>query len=444
MVERSEIRYAVVDGHHIAFRVLTGDPDGDHDVVMVIGGNFPMDSLPADPLAARLLEGLAGLGRLLVFDRRGIGLSDQITDWDRPLRAQWQEDLAGVIDAAGLQRPTIFSWEGQAVARGYAIDRPDRVERLILWNPGTPLEPDDEWNLEEFRKATQESLEGPSMSSIIFPERWKDPVFRGWHDAAGRAGASPSQAARIHAANFHHGAARTDVVDNSSVSVPALVLVRTPSGNPFGLPEGFFERPARLIPGASLVNLGAGSHNPFGAGVDDVLAEISRFVTGEVLLPEPDRSLAAILFTDIVGSTRRATEVGDRRWKALLDRHDEISEVATLRHGGEMVKSTGDGVLSLFPSTSAAIGAARDITRELTSIDLAVRIGIHAGQIDRRGGDVSGLALNIAARIMSTAAADQILVSDIAARITDDVSFTPTGECELKDLDGTWTLYEVC
>jgi len=443
MAERSEIRYAVVDGHHIAFRVVTGDPDGAHDVVMVVGGNFPMDSLPADPLAARLLEGLAGLGRLLVFDRRGIGLSDQITDWDRPLRAQWQEDLAGVIDAAGFRRPTIFSWELQAVARGYAIEHPDRVERLILWNPGTPLEP-EEWNGEEFRKATQKSLEGPSMSSITFPERWKDPVFRDWHDAAGRAGASPSQAARIHAANFHHGAARTDVVDDSSVSVPTLVLVRTPSGNPFGVPERFFERPARLIPGASLVNLGDGSHNPIGAGVDDVLAEISRFVTGEVQLPQPDRSLAAVMFTDIVGSTRRATEIGDRRWKALLDRHDEISASTTLRHGGELVKSTGDGVLSLFPSTSAAIRAARDIARELASNDLLIRVGIHVGQIDRRSADVSGLALNIAARIMSTADADQILVSDITARITDDATFTPTGDHELKDLDGIWTLYEVC
>ena len=118
VIERSEIRYAVVDGHHIAFRVLTGDPGGAHELVMVIGGNFPMDSLPADPLANRLLEGLAGLGRLVVFDRRGIGLSDQITDWDRSLRAQWQDDLAGVIDAAGFSKPTIFSWAGQAVARG--------------------------------------------------------------------------------------------------------------------------------------------------------------------------------------------------------------------------------------------------------------------------------------------------------------------------------------
>lgn len=442
MIERSEIRYAVVDGHHIAFRVLTGDPDGAHELVMVIGGNFPMDSLPADPLANRLLEGLAGLGRLVVFDRRGIGLSDQITDWDRSLRVQWQDDLAGVIDAAGFSKPTIFSWAGQAVARGYSIAAPDRVERLILWNPGTPLRP-NEWDAEAFQKATQESLEGPSMSAVVFPERWKDPGFRDWHDAAGRAAASPSQAARIHAANWRTGEERIDVVDSARVSAPTLVLVRTPPGNPFGLPDGFFERAAQLIPGASLVNLGEGSHNPFGVGVDDVLAEITRFMTGAVQLPEPDRSLAAIMFTDIVGSTRRATELGDRRWKTLLDRHDEVSESATVRHGGEVVKATGDGVLSIFTSTSAAIGAARDITRELARMDLPVRVGIHAGQIDRRGGDVSGLALHIAARVMSAAGADQIYVSDIVERVTDDVTFAPAGDRELKELDGIWTLYEV-
>jgi class 3 adenylate cyclase len=280
------------------------------------------------------------------------------------------------------------------------------------------------------------------MSALTFPERWKDPAFRDWHDAAGRAGASPSQAARIHAANFQAGDANQ--LDHSSVSVPTLVLVRTPPGSPFGVPDGYFERAADLIPGASLVNLGEGSHNPFGVGVDDVLAEITRFVTGAVQLPEPDRSLAAIMFTDIVGSTRRATEVGDRRWKALVDRHDEVSESSTLRHGGELIKTTGDGVLSVFPSTSAAIRAARDITRELRRFELPVRVGIHSGQIDRRGRDVSGLALNIAARIMATADADQILVSDIVARITNEETFVAAGEHELKDLDGMWTLYEVC
>ena len=281
------------------------------------------------------------------------------------------------------------------------------------------------------------------MSAVVFPERWKDPGFRDWHDAAGRAAASPSQAARIHAANWRTGEERIDVVDSARVSAPTLVLVRTPPGNPFGLPDGFFERAAQLIPGASLVNLGEGSHNPFGVGVDDVLAEITRFMTGAVQLPEPDRSLAAIMFTDIVGSTRRATELGDRRWKTLLDRHDEVSESATVRHGGEVVKATGDGVLSIFTSTSAAIGAARYITRELARLDLPVRVGIHAGQIDRRGGDVSGLALHIAARVMSAAGADQIYVSDIVERVTDDVTFAPAGDRELKELDGIWTLYEV-
>jgi class 3 adenylate cyclase/pimeloyl-ACP methyl ester carboxylesterase len=401
-----------------------------------------MDSLPGDPLASRLLEGLAALGRLAVFDRRGIGLSDQITDWDRPLPAQWRDDLAAVIDAAGFRRSTIFSWSGPPIARSYAIDFPDRVERLVLWNPGTPLA-HDEFDIDALREATMESLEGPSMSAKIFPERWNDPVFRDWHDAAGRAAASPSQAARIHAANFETAGAWANTFDNSAVSVPTLVLTRTPESETFGVPDDFFERAAHLIPGAALVSLANGSFNPFGAGVDDVLAEITRFVTGEVQLPEPERALAAIMFTDVVGSTRRASEVGDRNWKVLLDRHDEISESATHRHSGQLVKSTGDGVLSIFPSVSAAIRASQDITRELARVELAVRVGIHAGHVDRRGDDVSGIALNIAARIMSTADANQILVSDVAARVTDDVTFAPVGEHELKDLDGSWLLYEV-
>ena len=153
------------------------------------------------------------------------------------------------------------------------------------------------------------------MSAFVFPERWTDPVFRDWHDAAGRAGASPSQAARIHAANFRHGAARVDVVDDASVLVPTLVLTRTPPGNLFGLPEGYFERAAHLIPGASLVNLGDGSYNPFGVGVDDVLAEIT---------PVPDRRRAAsragpIVGCDHVHGHRRIDPSSGRRGRPAME-----------------------------------------------------------------------------------------------------------------------------
>ena len=443
MLERSEVRYAVADGHHIAFRVLTGEGDGDHDVVMISGGVFPMDALPDDPLARRLLEGLTGLGRLIVFDRRGVGLSDQITDWDRALRVLWEEDLAAVIDAAGLTDPVIFSWHGPPVARNYCARNPGRVSRLILWNVGSAPAPGDRWDRSEVQDLAEEflekMLEGPAVSELFFPDRWSDPVFREWHDAAGRAGASPGQAARLNAFRSDGW----DDVDLTEMTVPTLVLARTPPLMPFPLPDDYFTRPAAQLPNATLVDLGEGSINPIGLGVDDVIAEITRFVTGEVRLPDPERSLAAILFTDVVGSTRRASEVGDRNWKALLDRHDAVSDAAVCRHGGELVKSTGDGVLAVFGSSTEAIGAARDITRDLGRTDLPVRIGIHVGQIDRRGEDVSGLALNVAARIMAIAERDQILVSDIVERVTDDVAFAPVGERELKDLDGTWRLFEV-
>jgi class 3 adenylate cyclase len=442
MVERTEVKYAVAGSHHIAYRVLTGEGDGDRegdrDIVMVSGGSYPMDALPDDPLANRLLEGLASLGRLVVFDRRGIGLSDQITDWDRAPSAQWAEDLAAVIDASGVDAPVVFSWAGQPVARTYALRHPGRIRSLILFNVNTLIE-GDEVDPIAFRDIAAKGLDGPILSEAFFPERWKDPVFREWHDAAGRAGASPGQAARL----FEFRPDSWDGIDHAHIDVATFVISRTPPAMPLDVPHGYYSRPAQLIRGATLADLGEGSYVPFGAGVDDVLAEVTRFITGEARLPAPERSLAAILFTDVVGSTRRAIEVGDGRWKALLDRHDEASANAIRRHGGELVKSTGDGVLAIFGSTTAAIRSARDITRDLASVDLSVRSGIHVGQVDRRGDDVSGIALNIAARIMSGAQGDQVLVSDVVERVTDDVTFVTAGEHELKDLDGTWHLFEV-
>lgn len=439
MIERSEIQYAVADGHHIAYRVLTADPDG-VDVVMVNGGNFPMDSLPGDPLADRMIEGLAGLGRLVMFDRRGIALSDAITDWDRSLVAQWEEDLAAVIDASGVDRPVVFSWLAQNVAGSYAISHPEGVEKLVLWNAGTPVEP-DEWDVEAFQGFRRRGLDGPEVNAIMWPERWKDATFRDWLDAAGRAGASPSQAERIVDALFAPSGSDAPV-DLSQVAVATLVMARHVEG--FPVPAGFWTRPAQLIPGAELVDLGVGGFGPFDIGVDDVLAEITRFITGEVRLPDPERRVVAVLFTDLVDSTRQAASVGDRRWKALIDRHDEICERVTGRHGGELVKSTGDGVLALFSSATAAIRAARDLGRDLAAIDLVARAGIHVGQVDRRGADVSGIALNIAARVMAEAGPGQILVSDVVERITDDISFSCVGERPLKGVEGTWTVFEVC
>jgi len=273
-------------------------------------------------------------------------------------------------------------------------------------------------------------------NDMAVPGRAGDPGFDAWVDAAGRAGASPSLATRLNEKGLSD-----PPFDNTTVNTPTLVITRVAPSS--GIPADFFERTAREIPGAQHLSLGAGDMYPFGVGVDDVLAEISRSLTGDVRLPAPERQVAVILFTDLVGSTSRAEASGDARWKRLLDRHDEVNRTTVSRHGGEVIKTTGDGVLALLPSATAAIDAARTIRAELAGEDLQVRVGIHVGEVDRRGDDVSGLAVNVAARIMSEATAGQILVSDAMRSMVTSGGFVTIGRRKLKGITGDWELYAV-
>lgn len=439
MIERSEIKYARAGEHHIAYREYAGDPAGDVEIVMVNGYFFPMESLPDDPIANRLLEGLAGLGRLIVFDRRGIGLSDPVTDWETPTCEQWADDLAAVIAAAGCERPTVFSWIVGAVARTCSVRYPGLIGRLVLWNPTAPVTDDDAGWVAEYAAAQRRQLAGTGPAArggAIAPGRTDDPIFQDWLAAAGRAGASPSLAARLNKMGL-----ADPPFDNSSVSTPTLVITRLAPG--WFVPEEFFERAVRQIPEAQHSALPSGDGFPFGVGVDDVLAEISRYVTGDVRLPPPERQITVIVFTDLVGSTSRAAATGDAEWKRLLDHHDGVNRNAVVRRGGEVIKTTGDGVFALLPSATAAIEAAQAIRKELGEHDLAVRIGIHLGEVDRRGTDVSGLAVNVAARIMGEASAGQILVSDLVTAVAVSPAFEAVGVRTLKGVEGEWNLFAV-
>jgi class 3 adenylate cyclase/pimeloyl-ACP methyl ester carboxylesterase len=437
-VRWGEIEYAKAGEHHIAFREIVGD-GGDLEIIMATGVFFPMESLAGDPVTARLVEGLASLGRVVLFDRRGVALSDPVSDWDTPLLEQWADDLAAVIIASGCDRPVVFSWHGPGLERMCAIRYPELISRLILFNPSTtPTEEDSEW-IAEWAEGFQRMRAGDRDRNDDHHEphlsRRDEPVFQVWLDAAGRAGASPSQAARL---DQHAYANRPD---NFQVRTPTLVLTRTRAD--YVVPGHFFQRVADEIPGAELVVLPQGDPAVYGLGVDDVLAEVSQYLLDEVRLPDPERQVAVIMFTDLVGSTRRAAAAGDAQWKRLLDRHDGVSQRAVSRRGGNVIKTTGDGVLALLPSATAAVEAARSIRAELVQDDLNVRIGIHAGEIDRRGDDVSGLAVNVAARIMSMAESGQVLASTVVTLLTDLASFTSVGPKQLKDIDGTWELHTV-
>jgi class 3 adenylate cyclase len=425
----SELAYARAGDAHVAYRV-TGEP-GRVDVVMVAGALFPLESLAEDRVAARFIAGLAGFGRLAVFDKRGVGLSDPITDWSRSLQEQWAEDLVAVVDTAGLDRPVVVSWELWGVARFAAALRPDLFASMVLVNPSA--------STRAFAEALA-ATPGPgvptrSIEELAFPSRIADPEFSAWIARAGRAGASPTSASRI----WTHLLGYEGSLTPPDLALPALVLHNRECMQP----EESSREVADAIAGASFVQVAGADVYPIAGDVDLLISEISEFVTGAPSLLAPLRQVTAVLFTDLVGSTRRAVDEGDRQWRDLLDVHDRTVRQCVRDHGGRVVKHTGDGVLAVLPAATAALEAAHAIHHRLEEQGLQVRAGIHVGDVDARGDDVSGVAVHVAARILNHADAGETLVSETArlAALGSHQRFTPVSTTELSGIPGEWALH---
>ncbi len=351
----ADLHYARADGLHLAYRVHDGA--GERDVVVFTpGGTIPMDALEQDRIGARLIAGLSAIGRLLLFDRRGIGLSDPITDWQRPLVEQWADDLAAVITEAALERPVVVALgDYWGPARLFAARHPGLLSRLVLYEPHGPVEAVDLRNGVQARMA--EVGGAGDWIAVVCPSRAHDVAFHQWFDNAGRSGASPAVAARVY--DRPDGAIIEALRDaERSIEVPTLVLRR---------PENLLGSPAPPDPVAESITdcrsvaLSGRDYHWLGEDVDSLLAEISRFVTGESRLPAPERVLCAVLFTDLVGSTERLSTVGDARWKVVLDRHDAVIREEVGRSGGTVLKHTGDGVLATLPSADRALRTAAAI-----------------------------------------------------------------------------------
>jgi class 3 adenylate cyclase/pimeloyl-ACP methyl ester carboxylesterase len=440
----SEVEYARAgDGTHVAYRVLGSDADGDacSDVVMASGGLIPMQVFEDDPGCVRLLEGLCSLGRVVVFDRRGLGQSDPIVEWERPILDQWADDLSAVIEASGVIDPVVFAWDGRGVATRFAATHPAQLRALVLYQPVTM--PDDGWDdwVTNQLGVLRDNLEGGGKDFLerIAPSRASDASFRDWYARAGRLGASPASAARIWESVFCSRPADQLL---AQVETPTLVLYR--GGDAYAPGEAAL-LVASQISGATVVALDGADHFPFLGDVDAVVAEIAQFVVGERRLPPPQRLLAALMFTDLVASTEHAALLGDTRWKSVLDRHDAVVRAAVGSSGGTVVKTTGDGVLALLPSAGAAVRAAERTRDELATDGLAVRIGIHIGDIDRRGDDISGIGVHIAARAMAQADPGQIVVTaSVPAAVTgQNTTFETLGARKLKGVPGNWELFQL-
>ena len=392
---------------------------------------FRWTRLEGDRIGARLVSGLRAVGRLLLFDRLGIGLSDPITDWERPLVEQWADDLATVIDSADLDRPVVVALgDYWGPARLFAGRHPDALSGLVLYEPNGPTDAVD------VRRAAIGEID---WIGRVCPSRVNDTVFRQWFDMAGRTGASPAVAARLYDPPGNAGV-QALVQAQGHIAVPTLVL-RKP-GNLVGSPAPP-DPVAGAVPGAHRMDLPGRDYHWLGEDVDALLAEISRFVTGEVRVPAPERVLCAVVFTDLVGSTDHAAAVGDLRWKDVLDRHDAAIRESVERLGGAVVKTTGDGVLATLPSGDSALRAAAAIRSRLAEQELIVRIGVHVGDLERRGDDVSGIGVHVAARVLSLAGPSEILVTASVpiAALGAEHGFVPRGRHALKGTPGEWDLF---
>jgi class 3 adenylate cyclase len=426
------LRYADSGGHQLAYRVRDGADDRDI-VLFTPGGTIPMDFLERDRVGVRLLAGLAAIGRLVLFDRRGIGLSDPITTWSEPLVEQWAADLATIVATACPRAPVVVSLgDYWGPARLFAASHPEALSALVLYEPTGPN------RAVQLSPSVTEGL-GDDWIARVCPSRAGEHAFREWFDSAGRTGASPSVAARIYEVPPEKCIRRLAAAQRR-IAVPTLVLRRP--ANLLGSPAAP-DPVSQSIRGSRRVDLPGTDYHWLGSDVDSLLVEISRFVTGQTRLPTPERALCAVLFTDIVGSTKRAATLGDARWKAVLDRHDEAIRDEVARSGGVVLKTTGDGVLATVPSADGALRAAASIRARLANDGLQVRIGVHVGDVERRGQDVAGVAVHIAARLMALAGPGQIFVTasvPIAVAGTDH-AFELVGDHALRDVPGSWTVF---
>ena len=426
-----EVQYARAGDVHVAFEV-TGEPGG-RDVVVVAGALFPFEMLSEDRVASRFISGLAALGRVTLFDKRGVGLSDPVTDWSRSLHEQWADDLLAVVDAAGLEDPIVVSWERTGVARLAAKLRPGLFSAVVLINPSQ--------STEQFRALMRRGDDGTTagapIEELAFPSRINDPEFVAWLNRSGRMGASPAAAGRMwqHLLSFE-GSLTPDGVDER-----VLVLH---SRDCLVASEEVRDVVAAL-PNATLLEIDGVDTYPVAGDVGPLIAEISQFVTGGRSVLAPERAVAAVLFTDLVDSTVRAANEGDAQWRELLDVHDREVERLVLHCGGRVVKYTGDGILALVDSVTGAIDGARSIVGRMLERGLQVRAGIHVGDVDVRGDDVSGITVNIAARIMGQAGPGEILVSDAAriATLGSGYAFEPVGMTHLRGFTDDWALFRV-
>ncbi|MGI8864514.1 MAG: adenylate/guanylate cyclase domain-containing protein [Solirubrobacteraceae bacterium] len=436
-----ETRYARSGEHHIAYQVVG---DGPMDLVYVPSWISQVEHYWEEPIIARYFNRLASFSRLIMFDRRGSGLSDPVPS--APTLEEQMDDVVAVMDAVGSEHAAVFALlEGGAMAALFAATHPERTRALVLYEaqPRMSWAPDYDWAIRRedreayLRDGGNASWGDGSRLMSLSPKAAANPRLRDWFARLERLAASPGTAARLMMMN-----AEVDVrAVLPTISVPTLVLHRA---NDRFIDIRHSRYLAEHIPGARLVELPGEEALSFAGDAASELDEIEEFLTGARQARDSERILATVLFADIVDSTRRAAELGDRRWRDLLGLIESavVSELSHFR--GRAVKTMGDGFLATFDGPARGIrcaAAIRDVTR--AQFGLEVRSGLHTGEIELIGDDVGGIAVHIGARVSASARPGEVLVSGTVKDLVvgSGITFDDRGETELKGVPGRWRLW---
>ncbi len=434
-------QYALApDGVHLAYQV-TGA--GETDLVLMLGAVAHLEIAWEDPKLRRLFDRLGTFSRLIRFDRRGMGMSDGLDQM--PTFGSQVEDFLTVMDAAGSERAILMGTiDAGTLALACAAAHPARVSAVVAFE-STPrftrtgvddygVEPDV---LARMAAANQE-IDMETHISIVAPGRKDDPGFSSWFRRHNRAASSG-----ITMAAFMMMMMTWDITAQlPSVGVPVLIMHKT--AHPI-LPIANARALAVDLPQAQLVELPGSGTAIFSGDVDEIADEVQGFVTGTRPPPRHDRVLATVVFTDIVGSTDRAAELGDRGWRELLEQHHRELRSSLDRFGGNEVHTAGDGFLATFDSPRRAIECARAVAEAVRGIGLEIRAGVHTGEIELSDGDVQGIAVHIGARVSTLAGPNEVLVSSTVRDLVtgSEIEFEDRGMHALKGVPGEWRIFAV-
>jgi len=432
------IRYARSGDVHIAYRIFG---DGPRDIVLIPGTLSHVELLWEVPSNEHLLKRLTAFARVIVFDKRGQGLSDRVAEQTLEERTG---DVRAVMDAAGSERATIYGWsEGGPMCLMFAATYPERTSALVLYGTFASMR-NEPWGvtregLDKFLGQLDKHWGEGALLLLNAPSRRNDRAFLQWFARIERAAASPGSVLTLIRANYE-----IDVRHLlPAIRVPTLILHR--SGDEL-VPVRTGRYLAEHIPGAKYAEIPGADHLVLDQETQDVIADqIEEFITGERRRLEPDRVVATVMFTDIVGSTQRAAEVGDGRWRELRGNWHTVMRKELTAFRGREVDTAGDGLLATFDGPARAIRCACSVRERVRALGLQVRTGLHTGECELVGDGVVGIAVHIGARVAALAGPDEVLVSSTVRDLVagSGLQFVDRGTHSLKGVPDDWRLFAV-